>query len=86
MPLHADAVVPVYKPAGEASFHAWQEQYYRYAQPPLDAQVVEVKETEDWRRPRCTVCGASGRSPRVQLNCATESQNCDGLASVHAPI
>ncbi len=60
MPLHADAEVPVYKPAGEASFRAWQEQYYRYAQAPLDAQVVEVKETEDWRREKITYVGAEG--------------------------
>ena len=60
MPLHADAEVPVYKPAGEATFRAWQEQYYRYAQPPLDAQVVEVKETEDWRREKITYVGAEG--------------------------
>ncbi len=52
--------VPVYKPAGEATFRAWQEQYYRYAQPPLDAQVVEVKETEDWRREKITYVGAEG--------------------------
>ena len=45
---------------GEASFRAWQEQYYRYAQPPLDAQVVEVKETEDWRREKITYVGAEG--------------------------
>ena len=30
MPLHAVAAIPVYKPAGEASFRVWQEQYYRY--------------------------------------------------------
>ena len=59
-PLHADAAVPVYKPAGEASFRAWQEQYYRYPQAPLDAQVVEVKETEDWRREKITYAGAEG--------------------------
>jgi serine/threonine protein kinase/formylglycine-generating enzyme required for sulfatase activity len=60
MPLHADAGVPVYKPPGEASFRAWQQQYYRYEQPPLDAQIVEVKETEDWRREKITYVGAEG--------------------------
>jgi formylglycine-generating enzyme required for sulfatase activity len=60
MPLDTVAALPVYKPVGEATFRAWQEQYYRYAQPPLDAQVVEVKETEDWRREKITYVGAEG--------------------------
>ena len=59
MPLLAKAQVPVYKPASEASFRAWQE-HYRYAQPPLDAQIVEVKETDDWRREKITYVGAEG--------------------------
>jgi eukaryotic-like serine/threonine-protein kinase len=59
MPLLAEAQVPVYKPASEASFRAWQE-HYRYAHPPLDAQVVEVKETDDWRREKITYVGAEG--------------------------
>ena len=58
--LHPDAEVPVYKPAGEASFRAWQAQYYRYAQPPLDAQIVERTETDDWRREKITYVGAGG--------------------------
>jgi hypothetical protein len=60
MPLDRAAAIPVYKPAGEASFRAWQEQYYRYGQAPLDAQVVEVKETDDWRREKITYLGAEG--------------------------
>ncbi len=60
MPLHAGADVPVYKPAGEASFRKWQEQYYRYAQPPLDAEMVESKETADWRREKITYVSAEG--------------------------
>lgn len=59
-PLHPDAEIPVYKPAGEARFRAWQAQYYRYPQPPLDAAVVEVKETDDWRREKITYVGAEG--------------------------
>jgi len=59
MPLLSEAQVPVYKPASEASFRAWQG-YYRYAQPPLDAQIVDVKETEDWRREKITYVGAEG--------------------------
>ena|GEM_PF-476554 len=60
MLLRAEAEVPVYTPAGEASFRAWQE-LYRYAQSPLDAQIVEVKETDDWRRERITYVGAEGK-------------------------
>jgi eukaryotic-like serine/threonine-protein kinase len=60
MPLRADADVPVYKSAGEASFRAWQEKYYRYAKPPLDAQIVDVKESDDWRREKITYVGAGG--------------------------
>lgn len=58
--LHPDAEVPVYKPAGEASFRAWQAQYYHYAQPPLDAAVEERIETDDWRREKITYVGARG--------------------------
>jgi eukaryotic-like serine/threonine-protein kinase len=59
MPLLAKDQVPVYKPASEASFRAWQG-HYRYAQTPLDAQIVEVKETDDWRREKITYAGAEG--------------------------
>ena len=60
MTLRTQAEIPVYKPAGEANFRAWQEQYYRYAQPPLDAQIIERKETDDWRREKITYVGAQG--------------------------
>jgi eukaryotic-like serine/threonine-protein kinase len=59
IPLFAEAEVPVHTPASEASFRAWQE-HYRYAQPPLDAQVVEAIETDDWRREKITYAGAGG--------------------------
>jgi serine/threonine protein kinase/formylglycine-generating enzyme required for sulfatase activity len=58
-PLVAKTEVPVYKPASDATFRAWQ-QLYRYAQPPLDAQIVEVQETDDWRREKITYAGAEG--------------------------
>ena len=57
--LRAEAEVPTFTPAPEANFRAWQE-HYRYAQPPLDAQLVEVAETADWRREKVTYVGAEG--------------------------
>jgi serine/threonine protein kinase/formylglycine-generating enzyme required for sulfatase activity len=59
MPLFAKTEVPDYTPASDARFRAWQE-LYRYAQSPLDAQVVEVTEGADWRREKITYAGAEG--------------------------
>jgi eukaryotic-like serine/threonine-protein kinase len=59
MPLLAKSEVPVYTPASEATFLSWRE-HYRYAQSPLDAAIVDVKETDDWRRERITYAGAEG--------------------------
>ncbi len=60
MRLVASTDVPVYTPASDASFHAWQEQYYGYAHSPLDVTTVEAKETDDWRREKLTYNGAEG--------------------------
>jgi formylglycine-generating enzyme required for sulfatase activity/pimeloyl-ACP methyl ester carboxylesterase len=59
MPLFAKTEIPVYTPVSDAGFRAWQE-IYRYAQPPLDAQVTEATETDDWRREKITYAGAEG--------------------------
>ena len=59
MPLLAKTEVPVYTPASEASFQGWQKLYH-YSPSPLDATIVEVKETDDWRRERITYVGAEG--------------------------
>jgi serine/threonine protein kinase/formylglycine-generating enzyme required for sulfatase activity len=57
MHLSAEGEVPTYTPARAASFRAWQD-IYRYAQPPLAPQIVEVKETDTWRREKVTYVGA----------------------------
>jgi hypothetical protein len=67
MTLRTQAGIPLYEPAGEASFRAWQEQYYRYAQPPLDAQIIERRETGDWRREKITYVGAEGERAIARL-------------------
>lgn len=50
--------VPVYTPTTEATFRALLS-HYRYDQTPLDGQVDEVKDTEDWRREKITYVGAN---------------------------
>lgn len=50
--------IPVYVPTPEATFRALLS-HYRYDKTPLDGQVVEVKETEDWRREKITYVGAN---------------------------
>src|SRR5215510_1963823 len=40
-----------------ASFKNWLNVYH-YDQTPLDAQIVEVKETDEWRREKITFNGA----------------------------
>jgi eukaryotic-like serine/threonine-protein kinase len=59
MPLLVASEVPVYTPAGEATFRALQASY-RYAQSPVDATVVEVEAAPDWRREKVTYSGADG--------------------------
>jgi eukaryotic-like serine/threonine-protein kinase len=49
--------IPVYTPSSDASFNQWLKAY-RYEKTPLDAQVVEVKETNEWRREKITFNGA----------------------------
>jgi formylglycine-generating enzyme required for sulfatase activity len=56
-PIKAEAVAPTYVPASEAKFAAWLN-YYRYEKTPLESQVVEVRETDVWRREKITFVGA----------------------------
>ncbi|HEV8131054.1 MAG TPA: protein kinase [Acidobacteriota bacterium] len=51
--------VPRYTPAPEAQVKAWFE-HYRYGKAPLDAQLVDVQETDDWRREKIAYTGAGG--------------------------
>ncbi len=50
--------IPVYLPTSEATFQALLS-HYRYDKPPLEAQISEVVETDEWRREKITYKSAS---------------------------
>jgi eukaryotic-like serine/threonine-protein kinase len=50
--------IPVYQPISEATFQALLS-HYRYDKPPLEEQISEVVETDEWRRERITYTSAS---------------------------
>jgi predicted esterase len=49
--------IPTYTPTSEAEFKALLS-HFRYDQPPLNAQVIEVKETGEWRCEKIAYVGA----------------------------
>ena len=49
--------VPTYGPTSEASFEEWLS-HYRYDKTPLEPRIVEVIETDEWRREKITYAGA----------------------------
>jgi len=51
--------VPVYAPSSDADFNHWLT-VYRYDKTQLDPQIVETKETDEWRREKITFNGADG--------------------------
>ena len=51
--------VPVYAASSDADFNKWLT-HYRYDKTPLDPQIVETKETAEWRREKITFNGADG--------------------------
>jgi len=57
MRINLDDEVPTYTPASEASISEWLK-HYQYDQTSLEAQVVEIKETDEWRREAITYNGA----------------------------
>jgi dipeptidyl aminopeptidase/acylaminoacyl peptidase len=57
MKINLDDEVPIYTPASEASIREWLK-HYQYDQTSLEAQVVEIKETDEWRRETITYNGA----------------------------
>lgn len=59
MRIKAEEEVPVYQPSSEASFKQWAS-FYRYEKRPPEGQVVEVTETDEWRREKITFNGADG--------------------------
>lgn len=58
-PLEVKREIPVYTASGDAEFNDWLK-VYQYPDAPLDAQVVEVIETDEWRREKITFNGANG--------------------------
>jgi eukaryotic-like serine/threonine-protein kinase len=58
-PIKAEVTAPVYVPASEAKVREWLN-YYRYEQTPLKPQIIEAKETAEWRREKITYAGAEG--------------------------
>jgi serine/threonine protein kinase/formylglycine-generating enzyme required for sulfatase activity len=59
MRVRSDAEIPTYEVTSEASFNRLAS-YYRYEKRPLDAQVIEVTETDEWRREKISFVGADG--------------------------
>src|SRR5262245_23980739 len=57
MDINDDEELPMGKPVDEARFRAMLR-FYEYDKTPLDAQIVEVKETDDWRREKISYRGA----------------------------
>ncbi|HYE66404.1 MAG TPA: protein kinase [Pyrinomonadaceae bacterium] len=49
--------IPVYTPSSEANFNRWLTSY-AYDKTPLDAQIIETKETAEWTRQKITFNGA----------------------------
>jgi eukaryotic-like serine/threonine-protein kinase len=56
-PIKTEVTAPVYISASEAKVKAWLN-YYRYEKTPLKPQIIEVKETAEWRREKITFVGA----------------------------
>jgi serine/threonine protein kinase/formylglycine-generating enzyme required for sulfatase activity/predicted esterase len=57
-PIDAQAQMAVYTPTSDTTFQALLS-HYRYDKPPLDAQLIEVKETDEWRREKITYLSAN---------------------------
>jgi formylglycine-generating enzyme required for sulfatase activity len=56
MRINIDVLTPSYSPVDEATFESFLS-HYQYDRRPLDVQVVETKETDDWRREKVTFAG-----------------------------
>ena len=52
--------IPVYKASSDADFQKWAAAY-NYNKTNLDAQIVEVNETNEWRREKITFNGADNQ-------------------------
>ena len=58
-PIIADRAIPRYNPVSEASYKKLLA-YYDYKKTDLDAEVVEVKETDEWRFEKITFNSTAG--------------------------
>ena len=58
--IEIDQEIPVYTASSDADFRKWAAAYH-YDNTPLDAQIVEVKETNEWRREKITFNGAGNQ-------------------------
>ncbi|HJQ25886.1 MAG TPA: protein kinase [Blastocatellia bacterium] len=58
--------VPLYTPAGDDKVKEWMK-LYDYQRSPLDAEIVEVAETEAWRREKIAFNGAGGERAMAYL-------------------
>ncbi len=58
--------VPIYRPLSGERVKPWF-QYYEYEKGPLDAQVIEAIETDEWRREKISYNGANGERVTAYL-------------------
>jgi len=59
MTIKLETEIPSYTPVDAETFQSFLS-HYQYDKRPLDAQVVEVKETADWSREKVTFDGGDG--------------------------
>jgi serine/threonine protein kinase/formylglycine-generating enzyme required for sulfatase activity len=60
MHIEINDEIPNYTSSSDADFNKWAS-YYRYDKTALDPQIVDVKETAEWRRERITFNGSDGQ-------------------------
>ncbi len=58
MLINREAMTTSYTPVDDATFNGFLG-YYKYDKNPLDSEVVETIETEDWKREKVTFAGLS---------------------------
>lgn len=96
--IEIDHEIPVYTASSDADFSKWATAYH-YDNTPLDAQVVEVKETDEWRREKITFNGADNQRaiaylylpknyprPLQVINIVPAGDVANGLRSLSASI
>lgn len=58
--------IPVYQKSSEKDFRSWLG-FYRYDKTPLEANIIEVKETAEWRREKISFLGANDETVLAYL-------------------